>query len=179
MSPILLPPAGIPVERVSAADRAAVLRLLGIMDAAEAARLDAVLDARWCLVRIDGVGERWRCTRCGCRHAHFTTFCVERPFRGLQDGLHAYWRSTAVPDADLSPEQRAARAEIGRTLGLGAVVPALADRHPRMARALATPGGDFDLGAWVLGTIDPITEAEARRYASLINARARQPVIRV
>lgn len=145
----------------------------------QARELDRLRMAQFVLVRIDDVGERWRCRECGCRHKHFTLMCVERPFRGLTEGLRAYWQNTDVPDRDLSPLQRARRQEIARSLNLSTFAPALSTRHPRAAAALATPETDLDLGAWVLGTIDPISETKARTLAALINARARQPVIRL
>lgn len=174
--PIVLP-RGVPVSELS--DPLGVLRAAGVVLSEEAERLDAIERAQWCLVRIDGTGERWRCRACGCKHAHFTLQCVERPFRGLRGGLLAYWRNTAVPDRDLSPKQRGARAALARSFGFEAPLPSLGDRHPQAARALATPETDFDFGAWVLGTIDPIPEAKARILASLINARSRHTAIRI
>lgn len=174
-SPYVLP-RGVPVSEIT--DPAGVLRRAGIVLSPEAERLDAIERAQWVLVRIDGTGERWRCRECGRRHAHFTLKCTERPFRGLRGGLLAYWRNTAVPDADLAPEQRAARAALARRLGFPMPLPTLADRHPRAAAALATPASDFDLGAWVLGTIDPIPEGKALALIARINARAHATVIR-
>jgi hypothetical protein len=174
-SPILLP-SGVPVGEIP--DPVGLLRSAGVLMTPEQERLDAIERARWVLVRIDGTGERWRCSRCNGKHVHFTVMCVPRPFRGLQEGLRAYWRHTTVADGDLTPEQQRARDTIARRLGFGAALPALAARHPETARALATTERDLDLGAWVLGTVEPITDAEARRLAATINARAHRPVIR-
>lgn len=157
-------------------DLAAQVRALGFLTPDDAARLHTIEQSRWVLVRIDGIGERWRCNRCGCRHAHFTRFCVEIPFRGLREGLRAYWHNTAR-SSDLSPQQQQHKAMLDELFD-GKPPVALADRHPEMARRLATPERDLDLGAWVLGTIDPIDDADARKRIALINARAGRTVLR-
>jgi hypothetical protein len=174
-SPLVLP-RGVHVSEI--ADPRSVLRAAGILMTDEAERLDAIERAQFVLVRIDDTGERWRCRECGCKHKHFTLKCVERPFRGLRAGLLAYWQNTAARPRDLTPEQRARRLAVSQMLGFASPLPSLADRHPETAAKLATPESDFDLGSWVLGTIDPISETKARTLAALINARARQPVIR-
>lgn len=164
----------VPVGEVD--DPVGLLRAAGIMLPEEAERRAALLDARWVLVRIDGSGERWRCGRCNCRHTHFTLMCVPRPFRGLRGGLLAYWRHTAVPDADLAPEQKLTRDAIASSLGFRAD---LGTSHPETARAAADDERSLDLGAWVLGAVEPISDDEARRFAAQINVRAHRVLIRV
>lgn len=173
---VILLPNGVPVSEI--ADPVGVLRRAGILMSEETERLDAIERSRYVLVRIDGMGERWRCRRCGSKHAHFTVACVERPFKGLREGLRVYWQNTAIPDLDLSPEQRARRREIARLMGFGDL-PSLSTHHPETARALATPDSDLDLGAWVLGTIDPVSTAKAYALAARINARVGRPLVRL
>lgn len=180
-SPIALPdrrlalPNGTPVEQVQDTD--SVLRSIGWATPEESRRLQMLADASYVLVRIDDVGERWRCRYCNGRHTHFTVLCTERPFRGLTHGLLAYWQNTAVPDADLAPEMRQRRANVAKALGLG--MPSLAEHHPETARALKTGERDQDFGAWVLGVIDPISPAKAFQLAARINSKARQIVVRL
>lgn len=174
MTSPIIQPHPVPVSDIP--DPVGMLRAAGVFMSEAEERAAAIIASTYVLVRIDGVGERWRCMRCNCRHEFFTVMCVPRPFRGLRHGLRAYWQNTAIPDSDLSPEQRQRRQEVAGALGFAAPLSA---RHPQTAAALHTPDTDTDLGAWVLGTIEPISEVEARRYAATINARARQPVIRL
>lgn len=160
-------------------DLAALVRSLGMLSPDEAARLYAIEQASWVLVRIDGEAERWRCNRCGCRHAHFTLMCVERPFRGLREGLRAYWHNTGLArPADLSPQQQQHKGLLDKMFD-GKAPPALAARHPEMARRLATPERDIDIGALTLGVVDPIDDQTARQKIARINARANRTVIRL
>lgn len=159
-------------------DLAAHVRALGMLTTEDAARLHDIEQSAWVLVRIDGEAERWRCGRCNCKHAHFTTLCIERPFRGLREGLRAYWHNTGLArPGDLSPGQQRHRALLDEMFD-GRPPVALADRHPEMARRLATPERDLDLGAFVLGTIDPISDRTAREKIALINARAHHRILR-
>lgn len=175
-SPIVLPPRTVPIADVP--DLEAHVRALGMLTDEDAVRLHAIEQAQWVLVRIDGIGERWRCNRCGCRHAHFTTLCVERPFRGLREGLRAYWHNAGVANpADLSPAMRRHKGLLDDLFD-GKPPVALAERHPEMARKLATPERDLDLGVFVLGTIDPIDDKTAREKIAQINARAHRTVLR-
>lgn len=177
MNGLLLPrPTRVPIEQIP--DIAAAVRAAGLLTDEDGARLDAILDSQWVLVRIDGIGERWRCNRCGARHAHFTTFCVERPFRGLGEGLRVYWQNLGdAGERDLSPEQRQRLASLGRLFGPAPLSP-LSAHHPRSARAVRTAASEIDIGAWTIGTIDPITPAEARMKIALINARAGRTILR-
>jgi hypothetical protein len=176
MSAVVMP------ERVPVAalpDPSGMVRSLGFLTPADATRLDALERASYVLVRIDGEAERWRCDRCRGKHAHFTLMCVERPFRGLRHGLLAYWQNLGAADpADLTPAQRERVGLLHSAFG-GRGIPDLRRRHPGTARALATPETDLDVGAWVLGTLDPITPAKARQLADRINARARRVVVRI
>lgn len=156
-----------------------MLRGTGILLPDEARRLDAIERTAYCLLRIDGEGERWRCRECNGKHAHATRLCIPRPFRGLRDGLHAYWQNTAVPSTDLTPTQQARRRQVGRMLGFADVLPSLADHHPETARALGTRDSSTDIGAWVFGIIDPISPARARQFMAQINAKARRTVVRL
>lgn len=166
----------VPVSEVP--DMAALVRHLGFLTPDAALRLHEIEHANWVLVRIDGEAERWRCTRCNCKHAHFTLCCVERPFRGLREGLRAYWHNTGLANpSDLSPAQQQHKALLDEMFD-GKPPPALASVHPEMARRLATPERDLDLGAFVLGTIDPISDRTAREKIALINARAHRTVLR-
>lgn len=157
-------------ERIDAIKRA------GFWTPEEASRFDALKSSEYCLVRIDGEGERWRCNRCNAKHTHFTLMCVERPFRGLASGLHAYWANVGTArTSDLSPSQRE-RLDVLAPIFGGRPVP-LADGHADMAAGMAVDDRDVMVGALVLGSIDPISRGKAQLLASLINARARQRVI--
>lgn len=175
-SPLLLP-RRVPVAEIPGMVDA--LRESGILTPDEAARIGAIERASFCLVRIDGMGERWRCNGCNGRHEFFTHGCIPIPYRGLRDGLRAYWQNTAVPDADLSPEQLRRRERVADALGFADALPALGEHHPETARALATRSGSTDVGVWVLGTIEPISRAKAAQYAAQINAKARRVIVRI
>jgi hypothetical protein len=161
-------------------DAATVLRGLGFLTPEEAERLDELEQHTYFLVRIDGQGERWRCRRCNGRHTHFTLFCCERPFRGIGQGLYAYWRNIGAGDpSELSARQVARVGQIGALFGADQPQTNLSTHHPRTAQALGYDAADVDVGADLLGTLDPISEAKARILADLINTRARQNVIRL
>jgi hypothetical protein len=166
----------IAVAEMTLADRLAAIKAAGFWTPEEAARFDALRNASYVLVRIDGVGERWRCNRCNGRHTHFTLMCVERPFRGLLDGLHAYWAN--VGDAgtgNLSPAQQR-RLDVLTPIFGGRPLP-LGTAHPRMAADLATDERDVLIGSTVLGSLDPIPPAKARLLVEIINMRARRTVL--
>lgn len=138
-------------------------------DAAERVRL-----SKYYLVRNDGgdFGERMPCRRGrtvgadngfdrGHIHAHFTCMCVERPFRGIEDGLRAWIRAA-------SPGTRRSKILSGMINGLRDY----SSSHPETAQALtpATP----DTLAWygvVAGALEPISEERARRLAERIKDR--------
>lgn len=158
-------------------DPIAYLRSFGFLSPEEAARLDTLAQSKWFLVRIDGAGERWKCGHCGGRHAHFTKFCIEKPWRGLEGALYGYWTNVGAGDPrTLSPRQALRVRQIGKALGLPPQMN-LSTLHPQAARALGGDDADTDIGANVLGTLDEITESKARLLADLINARARRPII--
>lgn len=160
-------------------DVEAHVRQLGFLTPDDAARLDAIEHARYVLVRMDQ-GERWRCRECGGKHEFFTRFCVPRPWHGLREGLYAYVQNVGgARPSDLSPAQLARLRAIVPRVGLAGPLPNLADGHPWAAAALATPSGDVEYVAWLLGSVVEITEAQARRYAATINARARRTVVRL
>lgn len=179
MSSIVLPGRYTPVPE-DVTERAALIRALGFIPPEQAAQFDALLDASYVLVRNDGA-ERARCNpkRGGCNmiHAHFTLLCIPRPFRGLHEGLFAYWANVGQRrDDELTQEQRARLKSLGPLFTQ--TVP-LATVHPRTARELGTRQNDLDLGAVLLGTLDPISPLRARLYAEQINTKARRTVVRL
>lgn len=182
MSGLVLPFRPVPVAQ--ATDFADLLRSPVYETEDEGKRRDALIAASWVLVRADQDGEHWRCDPrrggCGVRHSHFTKFCIPRPFKGLAQGLMVYWQNLGIANpADLSPAQRARVKDLAPVFGLdGKPMPTLASLHPEAARALGTREDDIDLGAWVLGTIDPISPLEASVYAERINYRAGRTVVR-
>lgn len=157
-------------------DVAAHVRSLGFLTPDAAARLDAIERAKYVLVKMDA-GEYWRCGRCGGKHSVpdvgpvLTKFCVPRPWRGLQQGLYAYYQHLGARSTDLTPEQR------GRAASIAASLPDLATSHPQAAQALNTRSGDLEYVAWMIGSVVEISEADARAYAQRINARAYRTVI--
>lgn len=164
------------IAEMSVEDRLATMARLGIWSPEQAARFDAARNNSYCLVRIDGVGERWKCRECGCRHAHFTKLCIPVPYRGLMNGLHAYWANFGSARAqDLSPAQQANLDALRPIFG-GRPVP-LATGHPEMAAGAGVADRDVLVGSTLLGSIDPISPARARLYAELINTKARQRLI--
>jgi hypothetical protein len=179
---IALPDGRLHIPTSEIPDVAAFIRAQGWLTTAEGAWLDRMRNAQFVLVRIDGEGERWRCSRCNRKHTHFTTMCIERPFRGLEHGLYGYWRNVgAANPADLTPDQRAKLALFERILsrkGMPTPHP-LAQSNPRTARELGTRETDADIGAALLGSIDPISREKALFYADQINARARRIVVRI
>jgi hypothetical protein len=172
----MLPPVA-PVDVPALA--APKLRALGILTPDEAARLDAIERASWCLVKMDQ-GEYWRCGRCGCVHKVtgvgpvLTYYCVPFPCRGIREALAAHYKHAGARSGDLSPRQRLGIEEV---LG-DDETPELADHHPDLARRLHTPERDVEYVGLVLGTVEPISPEDARRYASLINARAHRTVVK-
>jgi hypothetical protein len=169
-------PRTIPVADVP--DLAEQVRALGFLTPDAAAHLDAIEQARFVLIRMDQ-GEYWRCGRCGGKHSVpdigpvLTRMCIPRPWRGIAEGLYAYYQHLGARSADLSPEQRR------RASTIAGALPDLATRHPQAARALKTRPNDLDYVGWMIGSIVEISEQDARRYAALINGRAYREVVRL
>jgi hypothetical protein len=167
---------GVPIAEI--ADLEATVRALGFLTPDQAERLDAISRARWVLVKMDQ-GEYWRCGRCGGVHSVpdvgpvLTRFCVPRPWRGLGEGLYAYSQHLGARSADLSPHQRA------RAASLAAALPELASGHPAAAARLGTGPNDLEVVAWLIGSVVEIAEADARRYAAMINVRAHRAIIAI
>lgn len=142
-----------------------VLRVPGMLTREEADALERVRMSRFFLMRNDGgdVGERASCGRCGLKHAYLTYMCVERPFRGLEDGLYVMFRAA---------RDDGRRAAIERALN---GLPDLATGHPFTARQLEP---DQPGEAWysvLLSLPEPISETKARQLAERINSR-RPPI---
>lgn len=173
-------PRTIPVGDVP--DLATQVRSLGFLTPDAAARLDAIENATFVLIRMDQ-GEHWRCDRCGAtRHTQwgteyataFTKLCVPRPFRGASQALYMRLRNLGgARQGDLSPSQQRPLQAIGLPAG------DLAAAHPQAAQRLGTAPGSVDYVDWLLGSAIPISEAEARRFASLINGRAYRQIVRL
>jgi hypothetical protein len=138
-----------------------------------------ILAGRYFLVRAAGgpAGEIWRCGRCGGKHRYFTLMCKEQPFSGLTGGLYAFWHVVGAQGAAtfLSDAQRVRLREMSKLFGPSKDAPDLSTSHPETARQLATAETDADLGALALGILEPITRAEAQRYADRINAAGWRP----
>lgn len=172
-SPRTIPVADMP-------DLATHIRSLGFLTPEAAARLDAIENATFVLIRMDQ-GEHWRCDLCGAkRHTQwgteyataFTKLCVPRPFRGASQALYTRLMNLGgARPGDLSPSQRR------QVQGIGLPAGDLAAAHPRAAQSLGTPSGSVDYVDWLLGSAIPISEDEARRFASLINGRAYKRII--
>jgi hypothetical protein len=135
-----------------------------------------ILAGRYFLVRSAGgpAGEIWVCGRCGGKHRYFTLMCKEQPFSGLTNGLYAFWHVVGANDAQtfLSDAQRVRLRELSKLFGPSRNAPDLSTSHPETARKLATAETDVDMGALALGILEPITRAEAQRYADRINNAA-------
>jgi hypothetical protein len=166
-----------PVADMSTVEaRMAAMKRASIWTPEQAARYDALRNAEYCLVRIDGDGERWRCGRCNQKHTHYTLMCLPRPWRGLTHALYAYWANAgSARESDLSPAQRANLDILAPIFG-GRPTP-LATAHPLTAAVAGVDDRDVMVGATVLGSIDPISRPKAALYVELINSRARARVI--
>lgn len=166
---------------------------LGEFETAEKlqAEIDRIKAGRFFLVKIAGNGDVWRCRNCGGKHRYFTLLCVEQPFSGLTDGLHAYWRTVGVHAAkDLLPPTERRRLEQIERLVLGDL-PDLSVSHPLLARTVGTGLRDIDVGAFTftatdetpaslaLGRLEPISRAAARQLVERINAKGLKPPLMV
>lgn len=140
------------------------LRACGILSPAEYAEVERLRKSRYFLVLNNGPhGERLRCGRCNGLHAYFTLMCIERPFRGIDEALHAVLRvgdGTGRSDWKVYNDLRAAYARLEGT-------------HPQTARALRS-GLDASMGldffALGIGIAEPISVEVARKYADKIRA---------
>lgn len=140
-------------------------RVNGLMTRAEFDFIERVRMSRFYLVSNDGgeLGERGKCRRCGLLHQYLTYMCIERPFRGLEEGLRTWLRAGT---------DEAKRSKVVQALSN---IPDLATGHPATARDLRpTQPGE----AWyslLIGVAEPITDAIAQRFAQRINDQ-RPPV---
>lgn len=122
-----------------------------------------------------GLGEIFRCGRCGGKHDRLTLHCLDRPFSGLMGGLYGYVTTLEQARAlDILPPAHKARVEALRRL-FGPERD-LADGHPELARRLAADRAagqtDLDVGMLSLGVLERIEPADAQRLLDRINVRA-------
>jgi hypothetical protein len=131
--------------------------------------MDKVRNSKFFLFKNDGgfVGERAKCHRvmpngttwgCGRKHMYFTYMCIDRPYRGLEDGLWAVYRACS---------DSAKRSSLLRTISH---LPDLSESHPQTARILEP---DEDGEIWystLLSLPEPISAERAKRLAEQINA---------
>lgn len=141
------------------------LRVNGLMTRAEFDYLERMRNSRFYLVLNDGgeIGERGVCGRCGLKHRYLTYMCVERPFRGLEEGLRTWLRAG-------TDEGR--RSNVLRALS---TLPDLATRHPFTAHALQPQEPGEAWYSLLIGVAEPINDATAIRLAQRINDR-RPPI---
>lgn len=135
------------VRDLSADQRQAAMRRLGIVTPQEKLARDAILAARWFLVKNDGGPRRepMACDRCGQRHEFITWCCLPRPFNGLCAAMYAVAR---VCPGDGRPRLYAGRLEN------------LAQTHPRTYGASLDGPGE-DILAFAVGTLEPISATKA------------------
>jgi hypothetical protein len=136
-------------------------RVNGLMTRAESDFIERARMAQFYLVLNDGgeIGERGKCQRCGLLHRYLTYMCVERPFRGVEEGLRTWLRAGT---------DEAKRSKVIRALS---TVPDLATRHPATARDLRPDSPGEAWYSLLIGVAEPITDAAARRFAQRINDR--------
>jgi hypothetical protein len=178
--------AGGPLEVVTP-DRTVYLPSLArlLLSAQQRRERSRLLLGRYFLVnmRLGEIGEVFRCRRCNGKHDRLTRLCVERPFSGLMGGLYAFVH-TLAPAAEigaLAPEVQARASRIAALFQSDD----LADRHPDLARKLASfdapaGGADLDVGMLSLGLLERIEPKDAQRLLDRINTRAalyREPLL--
>lgn len=145
------------------------IRVEGFLTPAESAQLDRVANGKFFLFRNDGgwFGERGIChrvlpdgTEWGCfkKHMYFSYMCVERPYRGLEDGLWAVFR--AASDSGKK----------GSIMKAISHLPDLATHHPQTARILQPDDDGENWWAALLALPEAITPARARELARKINS---------
>lgn len=129
------------------------------------------------LLRIagnDGVGEVWRCKRCRGRHSYMTASCIERPFNGLDQVVHALYQQAgdlaAVESVGPNGRQTIKQALLREI----ADVPDLSTMHPHMARQQAAQthltAFSIEIGGVPLGRVEEIPRTFAQRLLDKINA---------
>jgi hypothetical protein len=166
---LVLPETGRIAVPADFAQREALIRAIGLR--VEDERIWRLVSADYVLVRNDGA-EVWRCNRCNRKHAHYTAFCIPRPWRGLEHALYGYWTNFGVGKLDdLSPRQKQRLALFKTIMDGGRDVQPLAASDPETAHALGTPETDIVRGTVELGSLDPISPQKAYEYAALIRAR--------
>lgn len=144
---------------------------------AAVAERDRIRGQSYFLLRIAGnagVGEVWRCKRCGGRHAYMTASCIERPFNGLDQVVHAVYQQAgdlaAVQSVGPSARQTVKRAILREI----ADVPDLATMHPELARQQAAQrhltAFSIEIGGVKLGQVEEIPSTYAQRLLDKINA---------
>lgn len=134
---------------------------------------DRQLAATFFLVRNDGdLGEKLRCKRCGGKHAYITSMCVEHPFDGLANGLFAFWHTVGAHGGEqyLSAEGRRIYDAVQAKLG-----PDFASSNPHLTGSLNIDPQDVHFGAISLGTLEPISRADAQKRVWRINSLGRRP----
>jgi len=141
----------------------------GLMTRNQWNQLQAILNSQWCLFRNDGgqLGERVRCRwhqadpfgaakpwEQPIYHMYFTYMCIERPWRGLMEGL---WFAYSV-----ASENRKATILRARDF---------VEAHPQTARDI----GPKEPGENVFGVLVSLPERieveRARHLVGLINER--------
>lgn len=122
----------------------------------------------------DGVGEVWRCKRCNGRHPYLTASCIERPFNGLDQVVHAIYQQAgdlvAVRSLGAGNRRQTVKAAILREI---ADVPDLATMHPQLARQQASErhltAFSVEIGGVKLGRVEEIPRTFAQRLLDRIN----------
>ena len=166
---LVLPETGRIAVPADFAQREALIRAMGLQ--LDDPRVKRLILTDYVLVRNDGA-ERWSCTRCGCKHAHYTDRCVPKPWRGLEHALYGRWTNYGAGTLrDLSPRQRQRIGMFDLIFRGGRPTEPLAASHAETAHALGTPETDIVEGWDVLGSLDPIDARKAYEYAAQIRAR--------
>jgi len=136
-----------------------------------------LLESQFFLIRQGTLGEVLRCRRCKGKHMYFTDMCIELPFNGVMQGLHAYWYHAGRYGA----ENFLTEVELERYQAIQGVLakslPDFATGHPETAKKLGTEETDFDAGTVSLGLLEPITKQKAAALVWNINAHGRKPAL--
>lgn len=145
----------------------------GLMTRNQWNQLEAILNAQYVLFRNDGgqLGERLRCRwhqadpfglpdpfAKPVYHSHLTLMCIERPFRGMADGL---WFAYRVVTEDR-------KGSILRALDQ---LPSLSTSHPETARGLAPDSSGENIFGLLLDLGERITTERARYFIERINEK--------